>query len=178
MEFIEVREDRLVVSVPAEQYFRLEDSPTYAAIKGQELTEVDVAWMIDTDDALWLMELKDYGEKRPDIAEAKDKLRTQLPKNIAHAALLVSAAWADTSLGQKLRADIEETFPEFPKQASPLHGVAVLHVDDYDRATIGALTTATRSALSPFDLETVAVLPASSDRVEDDLGIRIQYDPE
>jgi len=175
----DVREGRLVVSVPEDRYFRLEESPTYEAIKGQKLTEVDFAWMIDSDEALWLMELKDYGgNRRPTIAEKAEDLRNDLSKNIAHALLLVPTVWADTRLGRKLKRDVEETFPDFPEEATPIHGVAVLNADKYDPTTIGALTTAVRSSLSAFGLETVAVLPASSDRVEDELGIEIQYAPE
>ena len=175
----DVREGRLVVSVPEHRYFRLEDSSTYKAIKGQKLTEVDFAWMIDSDEALWLMELKDFGgRRRPTIAEKREELRNDLPKNIAHALLLVSTVWADTRLGRNLKSDIEETFPDFPKEATPIHGIAVIHADQYDSATIGALTTSVRSSLSAFGLETVAVLPASSDRVEDELGIEIRYAPE
>jgi len=175
----DVREGRLVVSVPEECYFRLEDSPTYKAIKGQKLTEVDFAWMVDNDDALWLMELKDFaGQRRPSISDKAEELRDDLPENIAHAVLMISTVWANTRFGQKLREDIEETFSNFPDESVPIHGVAVIHADQYDRATIGALHTAVRSSLSAFELDTVAVLPASSDRVEDELGIEIQHSPE
>ena len=168
-----------MVSVPEDRYFRLEASPTYKAIKGQKLTEVDFAWMIDNGDALWLMELKDLaGHRRPSIVEKEEELRDDLPENIAHAVLMVSTIWADTQLGQNLRTDIEETFPDFPEESTPMHGIAVIHADQYDAATIGPLQTAVRSALSAFELDTVAVLPASSDRIEDELGIEIQYDPE
>lgn len=179
MAHIDVREGRLVVSVPEKRYFRLEVSPTYKAIKGQKLTEVDFAWMIDNDDALWLMELKDLaGHRRPSISEKAEELRDDLPENIAHAVLMISTVWADTQLGQKLRTDIEETFPDFPEESTSIHGIAVLHADQYDAATIGALHTAVRSSLSAFELDTVAVLPASSDRIEDELGIEIRYEPE
>ena len=178
MALTDVREDRLVVSVPEDRYFRLEDSPTYKAIKGQKLTEVDFAWMIANDETLWLMELKDLGgSRRPSIADKAGELRDDLPENIAHAVLMVSTIWAGTRLGQKLKGDIEDTFPDFPQEAKPIRGIAVIHADQYDQATIGALSTAVRSALSAFELETVAVLPASSDRVEEELGIEIQYDP-
>jgi len=91
MSLTDVQEDRLVVSLPEDRYFRLEKSETYAKVKAHALTEVDFGWVKDGEDGLWLMELKDYGENRPSIASAHQKLRNRLPKNIAHAVLLVSS---------------------------------------------------------------------------------------
>jgi len=178
MSLTDVREDRLVVSLPEDRYFRLEKSWTYAKVKAHALTEVDFGWMNDEEEGLWLMELKDYGANRPSVASVQQKLRNQLPKNIAHAVLLVSSTWAGTPFGLNLRQDLEDTFLEFPDEAVPIRAVAVINVGNVDPSSFWALTTALRSALSAFDLEKVAVLPASSSRVEEDLGIEIQYDPE
>lgn len=177
MSLTDVREDRLVVSLPEDRYFRLEKSETYAKVKAHALTEVDFGWVKDGGDGLWLMELKDYGGNRPSIASAGQKLRNRLPKNIAHAVLLVSSTWAETPFGLNLRQDLEDTFPDFPDEAMPIRAVAVINVGTVDPSSFWALTTALRSALSAFDLEMVAALPASSNRLEEELGIEIQYDP-
>lgn len=175
---VDIREDRLIITVPDARHFRLEDAPTFNAVKAHSLTEADFAWMIDGSDTLWLMELKDYGANRPSVAKAEQKLRTTLPKNLAHAFLMISAVWADTPFGRKLRQDIEATFPDFPKEATSVRAIAVIHAEGIDPAPFAALNSAVQAALSAFEFDQVSVLPASSDRIETHMGIRIQYAPE
>lgn len=178
MPLIDISEGNLTISVPENRYFRFEDSQTYDSVKANGLTEADLAWMVDEENALWIMELKDYGpQSQGQLAQAREKLRTRLPKNIAHAVLLVSAVWANTPLGNKLRQDIEQTFPEFPDEALPIKAVAVINVENTDIPLIGPLSDAVRAALDAFELDIVLVLPASSDRLEADLGIRIEEVP-
>jgi hypothetical protein len=172
---IKISEGNLIISVPEDRYFRFEDSPTYDAIKANGLTEADVAWMVEGEDTLWLMELKDYGPQSPgQLSQAQQKLRTRLPKNIAHAVLMMSAVWAGTPFGIRLQQDIEQTFPDFPSEAQPIRAGAVINVEQTDIPLLGPLNDALRSALDAFELDVVFVLPASSDRVETDLGIQIE----
>jgi hypothetical protein len=177
MPLTDVTEGALVVSVPDDHYFRFEDCPTYASVSGFGLTEADVAWMRPGSDRLWLMELKDYGpQSRGVLAEGIQKLRDKLPKNIVHAALMVAAVWADTPFGQALRADIEQTFPCFPRQACPTSAALVVNLENpaVEKQSLLALQITIQKKLEVMGFEAVLVLPADDPRLQNPLGIRIR----
>lgn len=177
MSFTDVREGRLVISVPEDQYFRLEDCPTFEHVKQNSLTEADFGWMVQEGETLWLMELKDYGVDRPHFGEKKEKLHSGLAKNIAHAFLMIASVWSGTPFGNRLRKDIERTFPTFPKAAVPVQAAAIIHTDIPNKAALGSINTSVNGALSELGLSAVVVLEASSPRLKDRLGIRLRYDP-
>jgi len=175
MAYTDIKEDRLVVSAPEDRYFRFEDSPTFERVKQHSLTEADFGWMVQGEEKLWLMELKDYGAQRPHFGKVGEKLRSRLPKNIAHAFLMVASVWSRTPFGEKLRKDLEGTFPNFPDHAVPVCAAAVIHSDVPDPAALGRLNTALNGALSELELQSVVVLEAKSPILEDRLGIRVRH---
>lgn len=91
---------------------------------------------------------------------------------------MIASVWSGTRFGQKLRGDLEETFPDFPDAAVPIRAAAIIHSDVPDSAALGSLNTALNGALAEFGLETVVVLDATSPDLEDRLGIRVRYEPE
>jgi len=174
MAYVQIREGALVASAPEERYFRFEDCATHAKVSGLGVSECDFVWATEEGE-FWVMELKDYGsDSRAELADNVDTLRTALPKNVMHACLLLSAVWAETEFGKKLRADIEQTFPAFPQQAQPTRAALVIRLE---KATDGplllALQDAIQGALKILSLESVIVLPAMDENLEDQIGIKI-----
>jgi hypothetical protein len=127
------------------------------------------------DGDLWVMELKDYGpNSRGEFSEEVKSLRTDLPKNVMHACLLLSAVWAGTEFGKVLRSDIEQTFPDFPQHPPPTRAALVIHVEKKsDGPLLLALQDAIQGALKVLGLKSVTVLPAMEDDLEDLIGIKI-----
>jgi len=175
MSYTEEREDNLIVELPEDRYFRFENCDTYSRVSSHGITEADFVWMTEEENEVWVMELKDYGpDSRGDLEEAIETLRDKLPKNLVHAFLLVASVWSETPFGRHLRADIEETFPEFPASGCPVCAAAIIRLENpADNALLLALQDSIQSAVDIIGFEVVVVLPTTSDRLEEDLGIRI-----
>lgn len=175
MSYTEEREDNLIVELPEDRYFRFENCDTYSRISSHGITESDFVWMTEEENAVWVMELKDYGPgSRGDLEEAIETLRYQLPKNLVHAFLLVASVWSETPFGRHLREDIEETFPDFPTSECPVCAAAVVRLENpADHPLLLALQDSIQNAVEFIGFQVVIVLPATSNRIEEDLGIRI-----
>ncbi len=175
MPYTEEREGNLAVELPDNRYFRFEQCDTYSRVSGYSITEADFVWMAEEDDRVWIMELKDYGpDSQGELDKALDSLRNQLPKNLVHAFLLVASVWSETPFGRRLRADIEATFPNFPSvQCSVCAAVVIRLENPADHALLLGLQDTIQSAVEIIGFEVVVVLPVTSDRLEDNLGIRI-----
>lgn len=175
MPYTKESEGNLTVELPDNRYFRFEQCNTYSRVSAYGITEVDFVWMAERDDRIWIMELKDYGpDSQGELSEALESLRNELPKNLVHAFLLVASVWSETSFGRRLRADIEATFPSFPSGKCSVCAAAVIRLENpADHALLLALQDAIQSAVEIIEFEVVVVLPAGSDQLEDNLGIRI-----
>lgn len=174
MHFDDLTEGDFTVSVPAGRYFRFEDCPTYERLGSHRVTEVDFGWFEDEDERLWLMELKNYGLEGGDLHEDIDQLREELPQNLVHSFLLIAAIWADTTVGRRLRAEIEETCPDFPTKTCSIRTALILKTASIaDRQYLPALEAAIQEAVDVVAFDDVLVLDAADDRIETELGIEL-----
>jgi len=170
----DVEEGALMVRLPDDRYFRIEGTDAHNAISGHQVKVIDFGWQYE-DEPLWLMELKNLG---PDIpATLQDKLgdfRDAIPAKIVHSLLMLGAVWGGTPFGEKLRQEIEETFPDFPIEPQSIRAVVVINVEPpVDEQMLVALSDSIENAVHAMGVDRVAVVPVGSQEIRNRLGIRV-----
>lgn len=113
--------------LPDDRTFRFEECATYRNhLKAHELKEMDFGWITDTDPpAVWLAEVSNYGLGPEAQTVGVSDFLDEAVQKISDSLLMLSTVWAQTSAGQRLRHDIEQTCPNFPEHVVDLR-VAVL----------------------------------------------------
>ena len=178
---MEFQENSLLVSVPDNRHFRLENCQAYVQVKGKSMKEMDVGW-IEGDD-VWLLELKDYGQYIPaNVKKQIPKLEENLPHKVRDTLTMIGAAWASTSWGAGLMNDIQATCPEFPTEACTIRVGAVINIDDpSDVALLSQIKDRIAAdldgELDVMGVQSVVVLPADQPWLQETLGITITEVP-
>ncbi|QHI99653.1 hypothetical protein GT347_17720 [Xylophilus rhododendri] len=106
-------ESGLRLDLPAGRHFRFSDLPAYRLLSGRKLKEMDFAW-IDTG-KLFLLEVRSFVQiagtlTDADLVPAKGRPAPfrfdALIDKITDSVLMLLAAWADTTWGRQLKAEL------------------------------------------------------------------------
>jgi len=170
----EVEEGSLIVSLPKDRHFQIEGTAAHDAISGHQVKVVDFGWQYEAE-PLWLMELKNLGADIPATLQEKlDEFRDAIPTKIVHSLLMLGAVWGRTPFGEKLRREIEETFPDFPTDPQSVRAAVVINVEPHvDERMLFALSDSIESAVHAMGVDRVAVVPVGTPEIRDRLGIRV-----
>lgn len=106
-------ESGLRLDLPAGSHFRFADTTAYSLVKGQSVKEMDFAW-VDSG-KLFLLEVRSYSQLArtltlTDFAPVKGqpepfRFRALIDK-VTDSVLMMLSAWADTSWGRQLKAEL------------------------------------------------------------------------
>jgi len=171
----DVEEGALIVRLPNDRYFRIEGTDAHDAISGHQVKVVYFGWQYEGD-PLWLMELKNLGAEIPATLQEKlDDFRDAIPTKIVHSVLMLGAVWGRTPFGEKLRRELEETFPDFPAEPSSIRAAVVANVEaPVDKQMLFALSDSIENAVHAMGVERVAVVPVGAQEIQDRLGIQVR----
>lgn len=176
---MQFQENTLNVTIPDGRVFRLQDCDTFVSIQGDTPHDFDVAWQNAGDDRLWLVEFKDYGELVPSSPK-QDYLEANLTDKIKDTLYILAAVWSKSSFGDRLREDIEATFPSFPATACPIRPVLILNLEERYESLLSQLMTALNadqdlmSTLTVMDITRILVVGPEHPFINNELRIDVQ----
>jgi elongation factor P--beta-lysine ligase len=88
---------------------------------------------------------------------------------------MLGAVWGRTPFGEKLRRELEETFPDFPAEPSSIRAAVVANVEaPVDKQMLFALSDSIENAVHAMGVERVAVVPVGAQEIQDRLGIQVR----
>nr|WP_259374462.1 hypothetical protein [Calidifontimicrobium sp. SYSU G02091] len=138
------------VNLPDGAHFRFESLPTYVQVSGQQVKEMDFAWLHNG--KLWLLEVKDFKQvtdslTKDDFVATKGQPAPrrfeELVTKITDSLLMLLAAWAQTGWGKKLAAEL----PAPARKAVPLKLIVAIELPVALAVHLGALKTALNDRL-------------------------------
>ena len=106
-------ESGLTLDLPDGQHFRFAELAAYKRLNGQHLKEMDFAWVAQG--KLFVLEVRSYAQVGSTLAgadfvapnsEAKPYRYEALIDKLTDSLMMLLAAWADTAVGQSIKADL------------------------------------------------------------------------
>lgn len=123
-------------NLPDGRTFRFAECPTYKKhLTAHKLKEMDFGWVVDEPTpVVWLLEVSNY-DLGPEAQEISlSDFLDEAARKITDCLLMLSAVWAETAAGQRLRRDIEVTCPQFPDQVADIRAAILVGFESKDSA--------------------------------------------
>jgi hypothetical protein len=156
-------ESALRVDLPDGSHFRFADLATYRGLSGQNLKEMDYAWLESGDGSgLVLLEIRSYAQVTEtlttrDFAKGARRFEALVDK-VTDSLLMLGAAWAATRTGH----DLSKELPEAARAPCPLRVILAVELPSALATHLGPLRDALnhrlRGRLQLFDVRAAALL--------------------
>jgi hypothetical protein len=143
-------ESGLELNLPDGEHFRFASMATYSQVSGQQVKEMDFAWLHDG--KLWLLEVKDFKQVTDPLTmgdfvavggKPAPRRFEDLVTKVTDSLLMLLAAWAQSGWGRKLAAEL----PAAARRPMPLKLIVAIELPAALAVHLGALKTALNDRL-------------------------------